>query len=289
MSSTSSSARASRNVINKRGRSISPSSSNLLMTKPNAPDGIADEEIPVTRNVDNIEPIRLSKFSGGYEPDPETPRKIESLDWPAPPYPPAVPELRARSRSTSNRRAASTVQSVNGDYLDSDDEEQEITVDNNSSATPNVRSPPPQQSFVNNTSATSFNSRTKSASYRPNSKIHYRHNFFDNDYDDYLLAYRTDKEWRKTLSKNISGMRYKSGENATSTIENLNENIIEEKKIEQDDELVSPAEKNAQEKLNRELEEIAKLENESSMAADLIKEIKVIKPLYITNKIKYFD
>ena len=44
---------------------------------------------------------------GGYIPDPEVPKKIESLDWPSPPYPAAVPELRSRSRSTSNKRASS--------------------------------------------------------------------------------------------------------------------------------------------------------------------------------------
>jgi len=49
------------------------------------------------------EAIRLSKYSGGYIPDPATPKKIESLDWPSPPYAAAVPELRTRSRSSSNR------------------------------------------------------------------------------------------------------------------------------------------------------------------------------------------
>jgi hypothetical protein len=51
----------------------------------------------------NEEPIRLSKYSGGYIPDPNTPKKIETLDWPSPPYIAAVPELRSRSRSLSNR------------------------------------------------------------------------------------------------------------------------------------------------------------------------------------------
>lgn len=118
---------------------------------------------PVTKiNIDNEEPIRLSKFSGGYEvvifivkfykeninyltfccccvfllkPDPQTPRKIESLDWPAPPYPAAVPELRARSRSSSNRHGHSTVHSVDGGggvteqcLDDSDEDEDDLEV-----------------------------------------------------------------------------------------------------------------------------------------------------------------
>jgi hypothetical protein len=112
------------------------------VTKSSAPDSNAsasattqgEQEIPVVRNADNDEPIRLSKFSGGYEPDPTTPHKIESLDWPAPPYPAAVPELRARSRSTSNRHAASTVQSVNGDYSDDDSDEDELTANGGGAA-----------------------------------------------------------------------------------------------------------------------------------------------------------
>jgi actin-binding LIM protein len=141
-------------------------------------------------------------------------------------------------------------------------------------------------SLINNrnVSANSFNNnnsssaRTKSASYRPKSKLKYRHNFFDNDYDDYLLAYKNDKEWRKTLNKNLSHIRYKSGESETTpqpiVVENINDDVNND-----DDGTVSPTEKSAREKLDKELEQIAKLENESSMAADLLKEIKAEQKL----------
>jgi actin-binding LIM protein len=61
--------------------------------------------------------------------------------------------------------------------------------------------------------------------------------------------------------------------------------VNEERKIDIDDGTISPAEKTAQEKLNKELEEIAKLENESSMAADLLKEIKAEQKM-ATRKLK---
>ncbi|CAF0795013.1 unnamed protein product [Rotaria sp. Silwood1] len=52
------------------------------------------------------EPIVLSRYSGGFIPDPTAPKKIESLDWPAPIAIQAVPELmksyRSRSESYSN-------------------------------------------------------------------------------------------------------------------------------------------------------------------------------------------
>lgn len=68
------------------------------------------------------------------KPDPQTPRKIESLDWPAPPYPAAVPELRARSRSSSNRYGHSTVYSVDGgeqclDDSDQDEDEEDVNLE----------------------------------------------------------------------------------------------------------------------------------------------------------------
>jgi hypothetical protein len=58
-----------------------------------------------TRSIESEEAIKLSKLPGGYIPDPEVPKKIESLDWPSPPFAPAMPELKSRSRSTSNRRS----------------------------------------------------------------------------------------------------------------------------------------------------------------------------------------
>lgn len=130
MSSSNRSRQPTLNTSTKRVRSNSPPSQQnaLLVTKDdlNNQQQLEVEEEPVNRiNVDNEEPIRLSKFSGGYEPDPQTPRKIETVDWPGPPYPAAVPELRARSRSSSNRRAHSTVHSVNGERLDGDDDSDE--------------------------------------------------------------------------------------------------------------------------------------------------------------------
>jgi hypothetical protein len=107
------------------------------------------------------EAIRLSKFSGGYVPDPHTPRKIESLDWPGPPYPPAVPELRNRSRSSSNRHAQNNVQSVNGNNLDEIDSDKE-----------NEIKPKPYN------------------------------NLFDNDYYNYLLRFKSYKDWHKLIEKN---------------------------------------------------------------------------------------
>lgn len=230
----------------KRVRSNSPT------VKTSDPETtMAATEEPVTRiNIDNEEPIRLSKFSGGYEPDPQTPRKIESLDWPAPPYPAAVPELRARSRSSSNRYAHSTVHSVDGGAGDqcldeSDDDSEDVNLE------------------VNNlTGQLNQTSSSISSSKRPKSrpKYQYRHHFFDNDYDDYLLQYKPKSEWRKHLERH---KQQQAGEDVNN---NLKSDVVEEE--------LEPQEKLAQEKLNKEIQQIAKLESESSMAADLIKEIK---------------
>ncbi|CAF1311577.1 unnamed protein product [Rotaria magnacalcarata] len=57
-------------------------------------------------NVDE-EPIVLSRYSGGFIPDPAAPKKIESLDWPAPLAIQAVPELMRTHRSRSESRAES--------------------------------------------------------------------------------------------------------------------------------------------------------------------------------------
>ncbi len=51
------------------------------------------------------EPIVLSRYSGGFIPDPDAPRKIESLDWPAPIAMQAVPELMKTHRSRSESRS----------------------------------------------------------------------------------------------------------------------------------------------------------------------------------------
>ncbi|CAF2880656.1 unnamed protein product [Rotaria sp. Silwood2] len=53
------------------------------------------------------EPIILSRYSGGFIPDPTAPKKIESLDWPAPIAIQAVPELMKSHRSRSESRTES--------------------------------------------------------------------------------------------------------------------------------------------------------------------------------------
>ena len=241
------------------------------------------------RNPDSEEPIRLSKFSGGYIPDPTTPRKIESLDWPAPPYPAAVPELRARSRSSSNRRAPSTVTSIRGDH-DYDDEEEEEDEDEEMMrhrvdvTNPNQTS---QQSAVRQStgaaSVTSSMARAKAS--RPSSKLNYHNKLFDNDYDDYLLRYRSDKEFRRVLNKSATSgtgtraTRYQSGE--SSTCEDLNpemQELCEDNIVDSDEEAAATVSKAMTPKLQKEMEEISKLEHESSMAHAVLSEIKVSCP-----------
>jgi hypothetical protein len=56
------------------------------------------------------EPIVLSRYSGGFIPDPSAPKKIESLDWPAPIAIQAVPELMKSHRSRSESRTESRSQ-----------------------------------------------------------------------------------------------------------------------------------------------------------------------------------
>lgn len=114
---------------------------------------------------------------------------------------------------------------------------------------------------------------------RPKSKLKYRHNFFDNDYDDYLLQYRPKQEWRKTLEKH-------TGQTPTTTVvEDVNNNNSRAVDIELEEDM-GAHEKASQIKLKKEIEEIAKLENESSMAADLLKEIKV-RQLKISGPLKF--
>ncbi|CAF0723901.1 unnamed protein product [Didymodactylos carnosus] len=52
----------------------------------------------------NEEPILLSRYSGGYVPDPNAPKKIEGLDWPGPVAIQAMPELMKSHRSRSESR-----------------------------------------------------------------------------------------------------------------------------------------------------------------------------------------
>ena len=54
------------------------------------------------------EPIVLSRYSGGFIPDPSAPKKIESLDWPAPIAIQAVPELMRTRRIQSGSQSDST-------------------------------------------------------------------------------------------------------------------------------------------------------------------------------------
>jgi hypothetical protein len=250
--------------------------------------------IPVQRNLENEEPIRLSKYSGGYAPDPQTPHKIEGLDWPAPPYPAAVPELRTRSRSSSNRRAPSTVHSVNGD--DSSDDEDtdvndqevkrvlidgvEIIADNGSV---NVSG---GVGGGGSRSGASSSALARAKASRPNSKLRYHQNkLFDNDYDDYLLRYKSDKEWRKIMQQSLREGRLLSGE---SDVEKQQQQQVvneeDEEKDEEEDRSDSPPPPiNA--KLQREIDEISKIENESSMAAALLTDLKAHQQV-ISRKLK---
>lgn len=83
-----------------------------------------------------------------------------------------------------------------------------------------------------------------------------------------MLQYKPRSEWRKQLEKHkqISGL--------ATTSEDISNHKSTAADAEVVDEDIEPAEKLAQEKLKKEIDQIAKLENESSMAADLIKEIK---------------
>ena len=247
---------------------------------------------PVPRTQDN-EPIRLSKFSGGYIPNPQTPCKIDTLDWPAPPYPAAVPELRARSRSSSNRRAPSTITSVRGEIAeedpaadsdaDSDDAVNEQELDNEVKQTllSSNDDSAYQQYLISNrivsaggaSSVSSSMARAKAQ--RPNSKFRYRNNLFDNDYNDYLLRYKSKKEFNNLLSK-TAGKRYHSGgESEENEAAIANEDEIEKEGEEEEaDEFSSPAVKHLEGKIKREIEEISKIEKESSMAAAMLQELK---------------
>lgn len=286
---SASSGRVSRALSNPGARSSSMHHDHVKSSKPELEDKSAGTEtknstiIPVSRSIDNEEPIRLSKFSGGYEPDPEMPRKIESLDWPAPPYPAAVPELRARSRSSSNRRATSTVNSINGDLINDEDDEDDLEVNQVLQGQEDhcyqqflAKS---RQSALSAASVSSSLATAKAS--RPNSKLKYQNHFFDNDYDDYLLKFRKDRDWKKKINR---PSRLESG--GDTNVEMIEEN---EEKLndldENDDECVNEARKKLETKLQREIEEISKIENESSMAAELLTEIKAHQQV-ISRKLK---
>jgi len=68
------------------------------------------QSVSSTPNHESIiekEPIVLSRYSGGFIPDPTAPKKIESLDWPAPIAIQAVPELMKSHRSRSESHTES--------------------------------------------------------------------------------------------------------------------------------------------------------------------------------------
>ncbi|CAF1098437.1 unnamed protein product [Rotaria sordida] len=80
---------------------------------------IPDHELKIEK-----EPIVLSRYSGGFIPDPTAPKKIESLDWPAPIAIQAVPELmksyRSRSRSEeSHSNSDEIIQKISNENFDS--------------------------------------------------------------------------------------------------------------------------------------------------------------------------
>ncbi|CAF3366430.1 unnamed protein product [Rotaria socialis] len=85
------------------------------------------------------EPIILSRYSGGFIPDPAAPKKIESLDWPAPIAMQAVPELmksyRSRSESRANpneiiqRISISDEQIISSENTDPDYDDDQLRVD----------------------------------------------------------------------------------------------------------------------------------------------------------------
>lgn len=127
-----------------------------------------------TRSIESEEPIRLSKFSGGYEPNPDVPKKIESLDWPSPPYPAAVPELRSRSRSSSNRR------------LDSSNNR--ISRENSKDHTDSAEN---DKKYFNENTKITGNSISDQDSVKKANKVYRK--IYDNQYDDYLLRFKRNK------------------------------------------------------------------------------------------------
>lgn len=255
---------------------------------------------PVNRDLDTEEPIRLAKYPGGHQPDPEEEPRIESLDWPSPPYPAAVPELRARSRSSSNRRAPSTINSihgthisVNGDEQDSDDDDQDLVNDEE------VQHVLTNNSYIishdhNNrvsTGATSVaSSLARAKASRPNSKLRYHNNLFDNDYDDYMLRYKSDKDWRKMLNKSTLNRTLESsvgGDSYGDINNNTNELDAEEEEMrkelaEQGKDVLNDSKYDTK----RDSDEVKKIKHESGMAAELLGEVEAQQKLLIARKLK---
>jgi hypothetical protein len=286
-----------------RGRSISPAhvQQKQIITETKVDENgdhtqktTITTTIPVNRDLDNEEPIRLSKFSGGYVPNPDKPAKIESLDWPAPPYPAAIPELRARSRSSSNRRAPSTINSINAENENAD-----ATINENNDSDSDFNDAEVKQVLTNNIDlanssnlnrqsgacsvSSSIAARIKAS--RPNSKLRYQNKLFDNEYDDYLLKYRYDKDWRKLLDKNANPSTEYSDAN-TNHNDTLNDtDECEESIVDANTSALEANQSTDDPKLKREIEYISKLEHESSMAAALLGELKAHQKV-ISRKLK---
>lgn len=227
-------------------------------------------------------------------PNPDKPPKIESLDWPAPPYPAAVPELRARSRSSSNRRAPSTINTINAENDNAD-----VTINqNNDDSDSDINDAEVKQVLTNNieiTNTSNLNRQSGACSVsssiarikasRPNSKLRYQNKLFDNEYDDYLLKYRYDKDWRKLLDKNNNQTTEYSDVN-TNQNDTLNDTDECEESIVDGNTSAPEANQSADDpKLRREIEYISKIEHESSMAAALLGELKAHQKV-VSRKLK---
>jgi hypothetical protein len=108
---------------------------------------------------------------------------------------------------------------------------------------------------------------------------------FDNDYNDYLLKYKYDKDWRKLLDKNNNQTSEYSDAN-TNHNDTLNdtdecvESIV-------DSNTIAPESNQPTDdpKLQREIEYISKIEHESSMAAALLGELKAHQKV-VSRKLK---
>ena len=232
-----------------------------------------------TENVEN--PIRLSKFSGGYEPDPHIPAKIERLDWPSPPYPPAVPELCSRSRSSSNRARLSALQ----DEEDDEDDLDQVPRGGGGASVSEVGSTRVSSVLNENVIADSqplSSSSSLSLSQarqvkQPSRRVpatvrssRYENKLFDNDYDDFLLKYRSDREFNELLDGKKKTIR----SSRNTIVEHQAENDFVETHA-NEGENANAEHVKISSKLQREMQEIAKIEHESSMAAELLGEIRV--------------
>lgn len=259
---------------------------------------------PVVRDLDTEEPIRLAKFPGGHQPDPSEEPRIESLDWPSPPYPAAVPELRARSRSSSNRRAPSTINSIHGtqttsvngdgcggeEEVDSEDETDFV----NDEEVQQVLTNTSYLSHENNRQSTGAHSVSSSLARvkasRPNSKLRYHNNLFDNDYDDYMLRYKADKDWRKMLNKSTLSRTFGDSSVAGDSNGDINSNTNHNEttttrmnELDEDDEMreaVSEASK------SEESAEVKKIRTQSGMAAELFSEVEAQQKKMLAHKLR---